>query len=502
MKLVVVVDENKAQSSSHMATRGRSTIKGGHFRRMIESELEERRAKGLCFRCKEKFKPGHRCAPHTLQVMIVDKSLGTCGELDTFVSIPGDGDMAFLRKKIKSGAAVGKLVFLQVGQEKIHISIVVIGHVDSSKSTTTGHLIYKLGGIDKCVIEHFEKEAAEIKKVSQADVEDFSRGVVFFVYFGTVIWCRMIPRFVIILEGEMCTSDEEGIKVRKSKCKFCEKILSAGGYTPIGYVMTITGYNASSNDKTLNFLAKMLPEMYYEGRHFQIRCASHVLNLIVKDDLDECSDSVNSVCNAVSNDLDKVSNATNFKVCGDLVSFLEKFKSKTQNVSASTKPSSQLLFREIINIDTYLLLLDPTMKTFLVEHGFRKMITYRITKEKPLTKNAIDAMVEKMIGEVKNRMEVLFGMYKESHSSGNEMCGFGKAIDNDPDGLDFEFREFTMAILDERPIPIFDDPANTSMKEYTKSSIVGGDGEDGCWVFEFDVWVDFWVDDFGLDLTF
>ena len=29
---------------------------------------------------------------------------------------------------------------------------VVIGHVDSGKSTTTGHLIYKLGGIDKRVI--------------------------------------------------------------------------------------------------------------------------------------------------------------------------------------------------------------------------------------------------------------------------------------------------------------------------------------------------------------
>ncbi|MCD7459649.1 Elongation factor 1-alpha [Datura stramonium] len=32
-----------------------------------------------------------------------------------------------------------------MGKEKIHISIVVIGHVDSGKSTTTGHLIYKLG---------------------------------------------------------------------------------------------------------------------------------------------------------------------------------------------------------------------------------------------------------------------------------------------------------------------------------------------------------------------
>nr|ACI69350.1 Elongation factor 1-alpha, oocyte form [Salmo salar]ACI70151.1 Elongation factor 1-alpha, oocyte form [Salmo salar] len=47
-----------------------------------------------------------------------------------------------------------------MGKEKIHINIVVIGHVDSGKSTTTGHLIYKCGGIDKRTIEKFEKEAA------------------------------------------------------------------------------------------------------------------------------------------------------------------------------------------------------------------------------------------------------------------------------------------------------------------------------------------------------
>ena len=46
--------------------------------------------------------------------------------------------------------------------DKTHINIVVIGHVDSGKSTTTGHLIYKCGGIDKRTIEKFEKEAAEV----------------------------------------------------------------------------------------------------------------------------------------------------------------------------------------------------------------------------------------------------------------------------------------------------------------------------------------------------
>jgi len=50
--------------------------------------------------------------------------------------------------------------------EKAHINVVVIGHVDSGKSTTTGHLIYKCGGIDKRTIEKFEKEAAELGKGS------------------------------------------------------------------------------------------------------------------------------------------------------------------------------------------------------------------------------------------------------------------------------------------------------------------------------------------------
>ena len=53
-----------------------------------------------------------------------------------------------------------------MGKEKTHINVVVIGHVDSGKSTTTGHLIYKCGGIDKRTIEKFEKEAAEMGKGS------------------------------------------------------------------------------------------------------------------------------------------------------------------------------------------------------------------------------------------------------------------------------------------------------------------------------------------------
>jgi len=53
-----------------------------------------------------------------------------------------------------------------MGKEKQHLSLVVIGHVDAGKSTATGHLIYKCGGIDKRTIEKFEKEAAEMGKAS------------------------------------------------------------------------------------------------------------------------------------------------------------------------------------------------------------------------------------------------------------------------------------------------------------------------------------------------
>jgi elongation factor 1-alpha len=51
-------------------------------------------------------------------------------------------------------------------KEKVHVNLVVIGHVDAGKSTSTGHLIYKCGGIDKRTIEKFEKEANELGKGS------------------------------------------------------------------------------------------------------------------------------------------------------------------------------------------------------------------------------------------------------------------------------------------------------------------------------------------------
>ncbi|CAJ0930789.1 unnamed protein product [Ranitomeya imitator] len=78
--------------------------------------------------------------------------------------IPGDKGFGGIRRWIPSPATEHNPQ--EDGKEKTHINIVVIGHVDSGKSTTTGHLIYKCGGIDKRTIEKFEKEAAEMGKGS------------------------------------------------------------------------------------------------------------------------------------------------------------------------------------------------------------------------------------------------------------------------------------------------------------------------------------------------
>lgn len=53
-----------------------------------------------------------------------------------------------------------------MGKEKTHFNIIIIRHVDSSKSTTTGHLIYRCISINKTSIKKFEKEAAKMGKGS------------------------------------------------------------------------------------------------------------------------------------------------------------------------------------------------------------------------------------------------------------------------------------------------------------------------------------------------
>jgi elongation factor 1-alpha len=48
--------------------------------------------------------------------------------------------------------------------EKPHLNLIIIGHVDHGKSTTTGHLLYEAGAIDDRVIKTYEEEAKKLGK--------------------------------------------------------------------------------------------------------------------------------------------------------------------------------------------------------------------------------------------------------------------------------------------------------------------------------------------------
>ena len=52
--------------------------------------------------------------------------------------------------------------------EKEHLSVVICGHVDSGKSTTTGRLLFELGGIPEREMEKLKSEAETLGKSSFA----------------------------------------------------------------------------------------------------------------------------------------------------------------------------------------------------------------------------------------------------------------------------------------------------------------------------------------------
>ena len=60
--------------------------------------------------------------------------------------------------------------------------------------------------------------------------------------------------------------------------------------------------NASSNDVAVRSLKKRLKKtdmLFRDGEHFHVRCAAHIINLIVRDGLEEIHDSINRIGNCV-----------------------------------------------------------------------------------------------------------------------------------------------------------------------------------------------------------
>jgi len=65
-------------SSVGSATRNSRTnpsFKGRGFRSLTDAEVLDKKAKGLCFRCDEKFGPGHICQNKQLQVLLLKEGM-------------------------------------------------------------------------------------------------------------------------------------------------------------------------------------------------------------------------------------------------------------------------------------------------------------------------------------------------------------------------------------------------------------------------------------------
>ena len=83
-------------------------------------------------------------------------------------------------------------------------------------------------------------------------------------------------------------------------------------------IMTLTVDNASSNDIAANYLKKRLniwDTGLLEGQYLHMRCASHILNLIVKDGLNEVDLSVLKVRVFVKYVRSSPTRLNNFKEC-------------------------------------------------------------------------------------------------------------------------------------------------------------------------------------------
>ena len=87
-------------------------------------------------------------------------------------------------KQMTTAAREKILNHLSSGEEKDHINLVVVGHVDAGKSTTMGRLLLELGNIDQRTMHKYRKLAAEQGKSSfvYAWVLDEHEGMTIIIY--------------------------------------------------------------------------------------------------------------------------------------------------------------------------------------------------------------------------------------------------------------------------------------------------------------------------------
>ncbi|PWA89686.1 zinc finger BED domain-containing protein RICESLEEPER 2 [Artemisia annua] len=232
-------------------------------------------------------------------------------------------------------------------------------------------------------------------------------------------------------------------------------------------VMTITVDNIASNDKALEYLVDNLPDNVektctskkflvsecptrWNSTHDMLKTAIELKEAFFDYDFNNSS---------FARDLEEIPKRVDFEVCRKVVSFLEKFKETTELVSNVSCPVAHLWFGEVLGIDKHLrewqnvnasfcvmvdemrkkydkywgdykkinhymyfvVILDPTMKSDMIEIGFRHLIEngcvpMEVDNEGETFLND-DEVCEKMVKKVEKDMRLLFNMYKEKYGT-------------------------------------------------------------------------------------
>nr|KYP52903.1 hypothetical protein KK1_025103 [Cajanus cajan] len=67
-------DEEKKRNDETTETKREESRKGEgklNWKNMTDAEYQERRRKGICFKCEEKYSPGHVCKIKQIRIMVV-----------------------------------------------------------------------------------------------------------------------------------------------------------------------------------------------------------------------------------------------------------------------------------------------------------------------------------------------------------------------------------------------------------------------------------------------
>ena len=80
---------SESQASVNTPKSSLTSVKPfGEMRRLTEKELQEKRARGLCYRCDEKWHAGHRCRRRELSVLLIDDAAEEVSDGDFNFSEP------------------------------------------------------------------------------------------------------------------------------------------------------------------------------------------------------------------------------------------------------------------------------------------------------------------------------------------------------------------------------------------------------------------------------